>query len=283
MKDTGKKKKTIKEFFQKNKVVLFWGLVSVIAATAIHFAFYFPAKYEWLVHQWDAGDILTYISTVALGLLAIWQNQKFKEENDKAQEKMEQQNREAQVRLERINIEANEQSVISRIINYEDEYLARVEEAAHRFLNSSSTSTLLHAINDAIDNKDPMKVSGAHTEMEHTYERIKSTYLLGMKTDGKDLLILMDAFGELYKKASAIFTDIYKKQGYDFDFVKEYSLIFDKAENALEVFLYERKKRIYTVLTERMTLEQVQSMYSVIEGNIDRYNDAERDTDISVK
>lgn len=272
MKNTDQKENKLANFYKKNKIVLIWGLVSLVAAVAIHFAFYFPAKYEWLVHQWGAGDILTYISTVALGLLAIWQNQKFKEENDKAQEIMEQQNSAAQARLERINIEANELSVISRIINYEDEYLARVEETAHRFLNSSSTSVILRAIKQAIDNNDPTTVSGAYTEMEHTYDRIRATYLLGLKTDGKELLILMEAFGDLYEKASTIFTNIYKEQKYDFDFVNDYSIIFDKAENALEVFLYERRKLVYRVLTERMTIDQVRSIYSVIEGNIDRYN-----------
>ena len=35
--------------------------------------------------KWGAGDILTYASTVALGLLAVWQNQKIKEESDRNQ------------------------------------------------------------------------------------------------------------------------------------------------------------------------------------------------------
>ena len=32
---------------------------------------------------------MTYASTIILGLLALWQNQRFKEENDKSQERLE--------------------------------------------------------------------------------------------------------------------------------------------------------------------------------------------------
>ena len=34
-------------------------------------------------------EILTFVSTVALGLLAVWQNKRFKEENDESQLRME--------------------------------------------------------------------------------------------------------------------------------------------------------------------------------------------------
>ena len=59
-------------------------------------------------HKWEAGDILTYVSTIALGLLALWQNRQIKEANDKAQERMDQQNTEAQERMEKLTIQANE-------------------------------------------------------------------------------------------------------------------------------------------------------------------------------
>lgn len=55
------------------------------------------------VAHWGAGDILTYASTISLGLLAMWQNKKQQEENDITQE-----------RMERIIIHANELSIISK-------------------------------------------------------------------------------------------------------------------------------------------------------------------------
>ena len=246
-------------------------IISGLFALIIHILYSIPAPFEFLVHKWEAGDILTYVSTIALSLLAVWQNQKFKEENDKAQETMERQNNEAQARLERISIEANELSVISRIIDQEEKYLTRLEEAAIAFLNSSSGGTLLAAINKAVDSDDPLEVSGADTKMRHAYDRLMATYLSGMGTNGTELLDLMDAFGLLYEESSKIFTKILKERDYHFHFIDEYSLIFDKAENALQVFLYERRKLMYRILTEKMSLEQVRAIYRILEGNISRF------------
>lgn len=38
---------------------------------------------KWLQAKWTAGELLTYMSTISLGLLAFWQNQKFQEEQRK--------------------------------------------------------------------------------------------------------------------------------------------------------------------------------------------------------
>lgn len=211
-------------------------IISGLFALIIHVLYSIPAPFEFLVHKWEAGDILTYVSTIALSLLAVWQNQKFKEENDKVQETMERQNKEAQERLERISIEANELSVISRIIDQEEKYLTRLEEAAIAFLNASSGGTMLAAINKAVDCDDPLKASGANTKMRHAYDRLMATYLSGMGTDGTELLKLINAFALLYEKSSEIFTKNLKEQDYHFCFIDEYSLTFDKAENALQVF-----------------------------------------------
>lgn len=246
-------------------------IISSVFALIIHILYSITAPFEFLEHEWEAGDILTYVSTIALGLLAIWQNQKFKEESDKAQEVMERQNAEAQARLERINIEANELSLISRIIDQENQYLIRLEEASYSFLNTSSANTLLAAMNKAIDTEDPLAVTDASTEMSNAYIRLMATYLSGMKADGINLVTLMEAFGELHEKATAFFTNIFKTQEYDFSFVDEHHPIFDKAENTLQVFLYERRKLMYRILTEKMTLEQVRAIYSTIEGDISRF------------
>ena len=246
-------------------------IISGLFALIIHVLYSIPAPFEFLVHKWEAGDILTYVSTIALSLLAVWQNQKFKEENDKVQETMERQNKEAQARLERISIEANELSVISRIIDQEEKYLTRLEEAAIAFLNASSGGTMLAAINKAVDCNDPLKASGANTKMRHAYDRLMATYLSGMGTDGTELLKLMNAFALLYEKSSEIFTKILKEQDYHFCFIDEYSLTFDKAENALQVFLYERRKLMYRILTGKMSLEQVRATYRILEGDISRF------------
>lgn len=48
----------------------------------IHILFHLTGP-KWLQAKWTAGELLTYVSTVSLGLLAFWQNQKFQEEQYK--------------------------------------------------------------------------------------------------------------------------------------------------------------------------------------------------------
>lgn len=109
-------------FWMKEHLIQTWAAGSIIFAAIVHILFAIPAPCEFLVHKWDAGDILTYISTVALALLAFWQNRKFKEENDAAQS-----------RLERIGAQANSLSVISKIIEIEYDNLVRLKDAFDDF------------------------------------------------------------------------------------------------------------------------------------------------------
>lgn len=51
-----------------------WMIFSVLFAVVIHVLFCLETSNKYLVARWGAGDILAYASTVALGLLAMWQN-----------------------------------------------------------------------------------------------------------------------------------------------------------------------------------------------------------------
>jgi len=66
----------------KKHIVATWAAISIIFAVVVHAVFSVPAPSAWLVAKWSPGDILTYVGTVSLGLLAVWQNNRFKEEND---------------------------------------------------------------------------------------------------------------------------------------------------------------------------------------------------------
>lgn len=70
----------LKELLEKH-LFLIWIICSGLFAFIIHCLFSITAPNEWLDAKWGAGDILIFVSTVALGLLAVWQNKKFKEEN----------------------------------------------------------------------------------------------------------------------------------------------------------------------------------------------------------
>lgn len=68
---------------KKYNWVLIWAVLSLVFALTIHVAFNITAPAKFLESVWSAGDILTYTSTIALGLLAFWQNQKLYEESYK--------------------------------------------------------------------------------------------------------------------------------------------------------------------------------------------------------
>lgn len=103
-------------------LILTWAIISVCVALVIHVLFSIVAPVDWLRAKWGAGEILTYISTIALGLLAMWQNQKFKSENDVLQQ-----------RLENLTIRANELNIISKIIEFETNNLSRLRQAIDDF------------------------------------------------------------------------------------------------------------------------------------------------------
>ena len=78
----------MKKFIEKH-LILFFIIASVVCAIIIHWLFSETPANTWFIAKWEAGDILTYISTVSLGLLAVWQNQKFQKENEKTQQQLE--------------------------------------------------------------------------------------------------------------------------------------------------------------------------------------------------
>ena len=114
-----------------NKWILWWVVVSILAMLVIH-ALFVPVGPDWLQARWGAGDLLTYVGTVSLSLLAVWQNKRFKEENDKAQE-----------RLERISQQTNELSIINKILEHEEHRIERMNVALSRFDDFSDLTRLL--------------------------------------------------------------------------------------------------------------------------------------------
>lgn len=133
--NTKDEKQPVKKVIEimRSHLVATWAIASCLFALIIHILFEIPAPNEWFEPEWEAGDLLTYASTVALGLLAIWQNQKFKEESDKAQELMDRQNAEAQERMEKLTQQANELSVVSKIIEAETERIKQTNIALDKF------------------------------------------------------------------------------------------------------------------------------------------------------
>lgn len=77
-----------KSFFSKWGWIIIWAIASILFALLIHYLFSKEAPTGFFIAKWGAGDILSYISTIALGLLAMWQNQKISDDSDEMQQKL---------------------------------------------------------------------------------------------------------------------------------------------------------------------------------------------------
>lgn len=123
----------------KKHIVATWAAISFIFAVSVHAVFSVPAPSAWLVAKWSPGDILTYVGTVSLGLLAVWQNNRFKEENDISQQ-----------RLERLTVQANELTAINKIIEVESARLDRLRKTFDDFSTACDPQTLTAVYADTI-------------------------------------------------------------------------------------------------------------------------------------
>ncbi len=121
------KRKIIRKWFADHFIFL-WIVSSAIFAFIIHCLFSTPAPNDWIAAKWEAGEILTFVSTVALGLLAVWQNKRFKEENDASQ-----------LRTEKLTKDANEISIIQKIVEHESNKLHRLRTKMQIFIDACNT------------------------------------------------------------------------------------------------------------------------------------------------
>lgn len=95
----------MKCFFKKNKrtILLALGLVALVffIPFILNVLFKIPAPFEVFVAEWGAadalsyyGEILSFLSTTALSILALWQNKKINEANERHTNLLEQMERE---------------------------------------------------------------------------------------------------------------------------------------------------------------------------------------------
>ena len=55
--------------------------IAIVALVAVHILFSIPAPLPWMQAVWGAGDLITYIGTIALGIVAFAQNSQANEMN----------------------------------------------------------------------------------------------------------------------------------------------------------------------------------------------------------
>ena len=185
----------------KQYMFLVWILASVIYAFIIHCLFSIYPSCDWFIAKWSAGDILTYVSTISLGLLAVWQNKKMQEENDKAQE-----------RLESLVKNANELSVVSKIIEMESNRLQRLKSCMDEFTKSCDPQTIGIVYAEALGSKTEIMTAMATIEnnIDNSFFRVCRELRLDKSLKRDDTQSIKVSSASYYKIAKEIVTDYIK-------------------------------------------------------------------------
>lgn len=63
----------------KFKLALLWIIFSVLFLCSIQILFSIPAPSKWLEAVWTAGDLISFIGTIVLGCITVWQTKKANE------------------------------------------------------------------------------------------------------------------------------------------------------------------------------------------------------------
>ena len=247
----------------KHHLVASWAIASAVFAVVIHIFFSIPAPFEWLEATWSAGDVLTYVSTIALGLLAVWQNQKFKEESDKAQVLMDKQNTEAQARLERLNQQANEISLITKIVDYESSYLQHLEGACHDFADKCSSDKLLVVMKQ--NQMNGLNIGKYITEITHSFTILATQYDLGLELNDLDMCPMIDSCNNLFSLSTNLLFSYKTKGIIDDEISNKQFEAYKDALSAIDTYLVKRRNTISRILIENKSLAEVRATYVVFE------------------
>ena len=235
-------------------MVLLWGIASILFAFIIHCLFSGKAPNEWIAAKWGAGDILTYASTVALGLLAVWQNQKFKEENDASQ-----------TRMENLVNKANELSVVSKIIEYENERITVLKNMVQYLIDACNTESIA---------EDFSNVANLPSEFRNTYVKIKMDlrdkqiriYTLNLLNELQlypndiKMLELINCISEYSKSSIALVSEM-RVVSPNKETCNKHKLLEKEFITEVYNFISDREGLLDKVIYENLSLEQIKALY----------------------
>lgn len=238
----------------KNWMILFWVLASVVYALVIHVLFSLHPVNQWFIAKWSAGEILTYASTISLGLLAVWQNNKFQEENDRAQE-----------RLQHIIEKSNELEIMGKIVEYESANLNRLRTAFGNFSEACDPQRII-----SIFGKTEFRAISLKTEMVFAEAEIdKAFYELGreLRIDKElkdnDENALKKAYKDYYIGAKELVT--YVRDNTDAKDIGDKVLSLSKRRDIFlgerEKYIVQQEKKLNTLLYENLSIEEIKQLY----------------------
>ena len=251
-KKTSKQKIIIKWF--SDHFIFIWVVSSLAFAFVIHCLFSTPAPNEWIKAKWGAGDILTFVSTVALGLLAVWQNKRFQEEND-----------EAQIRMEKLTREANELSIINKVVEHENNSIERLRTKKTVFIGSCDTESAVMDISDVAQQPQDFMKTYLKIKMDNRIKQIRLTAIellseLNTYQNEPSVIELINIISDYSKysielmrciRVNSAQEDIYNKKT-----EKEKEFI-----TSISNFITEREKLLKQVIYGKLSFDDIRTLY----------------------
>ena len=239
--------------WMKKNMILTWAIASALYAFIIHCLFSVYPENPWLVAKWSAGDILTYVSTVSLGLLAVWQNKKIQDENDIAQD-----------RLENIIKHSNEIEIINKIVEYETDNLRELKEAFDEFSKACDpqiiTSYYGNNSGDIIKIKSAMVT--AEQNLDSCFFKLARELRIDIKLKQNDEIPIKQPFANYYGTGKKLILKIQEEPLLSFEKeIVQSAKARDAFVREREKYLVEQEEKLNTLLYGNLTMEEIKELY----------------------
>lgn len=240
----------------KENWIMVWVVISIFYAGIIQFLFSFTTSNRFLEAHWGAGDILTYASTVSLGLLALWQNKKIQEANDISQEK-----------LENIIIRSNDLNIILKIVEHEERRLNNLQEISDNFMQNCDPQALAIALIPNEKIKYLANITVLERRIDESFIGMCRLLAEDKKLKENDQHSLKKSICVLYQFAKEKIGEIQRDEFNISDrvMVKKVADILAKLRDDFieekEKYIADQRKRIDKILFENLSLEEVRGLF----------------------
>lgn len=239
--------------WMKKHMILTWVIASALYAFVIHCLFSVYPKNPWLVAKWSAGDILTYVSTVSLGLLAVWQNKKIQDENDIAQS-----------RLEGIIKHSNEIEIINKIVEYEKDNLRELKEAFDEFSKACDPQiiTSYYGNNSGEIVKIKSAMVTAEQNLDNCFFKLARELRIDIKLKQNDESPIKQPFVIYYRTGKKMISKIQEEplQPFEKEIVQS-AMARDAFVKEREKYLVEQEEKLNTLLYGNLTMKEIKELY----------------------
>ena len=248
----------VKRFKQNNFV--WWMVISIAFALLIHILFSISAPFDWLEAKWSAGDILTYASGISLGLLVMWQNQRFKEENDKSQE-----------RLEKLTIQANELNIIDKIIENETRKLQEAQMYWDNFCDACEFATISGIFIESKGEEDTVlwKMRNHITLMNRLYAQLQRIVQNDPSNAARNCFVGISNAAN-HAEDLCHFYENWKEQDEitGTEYIDKYYKQYKELLRVRTTFLSIQEKRLNAILYKNMSLDEIREELNPQKDNV---------------